>query len=275
MTIGEIIFVVIWWLLLAGLIAMSISIRCDKKKKPKNKTDYPYLPLDMVTKHFGWSYEYVDKKGWRYVIWYKSSFCSVCGGESVPVKHEGLTTKSRVEADRRCRELENEYFGPEDYAIYRREELTKDDVIEPSDVTLEELLFNKERKMKAHKIKDVQLVQEDSKLYLDITYELEDNKAIEELHIPRVEIPLFVGGYPAIERKNDPDYDGLVPAWFPLREVVCLNTGNDTKLKIHRDSHGNYFTFKTIKEKTQEMTIAEIEKKLGHKIKIISEDKKK
>lgn len=40
---------------------------------------------------------------------------------------------------------------------------------------------------------------------------------------------------------------------------------------LEPDSKGHCFTLTTIKKKAQEMTLSEIEEKLGHKVKIISE----
>lgn len=269
MKILEIIFITgICSLLCVAVIGCLVSVVTDIKKirnmkKPKNKTDYPYLPLGMVTEHFGWSYEYVDKEGWRYIIWYKSSFCSVTGGPSVPVKYENLKPKSRVEADSMCRRLENDYFGQEEY--YRKTQF-----------------YNKERTMKnnmtTHKVKNVELIKEDGNYYLDITYELENDSRVEELHIPRAKIPFCGDAFPEIKSEDkfgDPfEYLGRHIS-VPVIEKVTLNTGSCNDLALKRDKDGYRYTIKTIKEKTQEMTLAEIEKKLGHKIKIISEDKKK
>lgn len=40
----------------------------ERRDKEKNK-DYPYLPFDPVTAHYGWSYESVLGK-FGYIIWY-------------------------------------------------------------------------------------------------------------------------------------------------------------------------------------------------------------
>lgn len=157
MTTGEVIFIILLCAIgFAGILWMICDIASDVKqcikKKPKNKTDYPYLPFGLVTKHFGWSYEYDEKRHrWGYVIWYVSDYPGNidCGK---PCVIDRLKRASRSEADEICKKLENTYFGVENYTIYRKEYLTKDDIIEPSDVTIEELLFsNKERKMKIEK----------------------------------------------------------------------------------------------------------------------------
>lgn len=110
-------------------------------------------------------------------------------------------------------------------------------------------------KMPRTTIKDVKLVQEGDAYYLNLTYECEDEKALYMLNVPRVALPCL----------NDP----------------YINAGGDNgaaigfiggvRLLIHRDMNGALFSKVVIKEKIHKMTVAEIEKKLGYKIEIVSD----
>lgn len=88
---------------------------------------------------------------------------------------------------------------------------------------------------------------------LALTYRVESLDQVSEVHIPRVVLPF----------KNDPitveqNYTG---AWIDVGfGMTPILTG----------TNGTYFTTKVIKEKTKEMTLEEIEKKLGHKVKIVN-----
>lgn len=90
---------------------------------------------------------------------------------------------------------------------------------------------------------------------LALTYNIEDLGKVTELHIPKVSLP-FKDYKLVIER---PYAYGNMFADVGFGRVELL-PGDDK----------NYFTIKTIKEKTKEMTLAEIEKKLGHKVKIVN-----
>ena len=52
-----------------------------------------------------------------------------------------------------------------------------------------------------------------------------------------------------------------------------MGLNNPINFDIFPDSNGHFLTVNCIKEKVQEMTVEEIEKKLGHKIKIVSKSK--
>lgn len=94
---------------------------------------------------------------------------------------------------------------------------------------------------------------------LDITYLVEDLDRVERYALPRVYLPINKYGF-VIDSER-----------IGFEDVVRADVGFGPT-KLLRDDKGVCFTVKTIKEKTKEMTLEEIEKKLGHKVKIISEE---
>lgn len=131
---------------------------------------------------------------------------------------------------------------------------------------------------KTHKLTNIELVEDDGQYYLSVEYLIEDANRIKKLTIPRVEIPFNSKVIPEITEEYDEEY------WEIGRfgERLCrwpethwaIKTGYGNTMKIAK-LDGISYTVETIKEKEHEMTIEEIEKKLGYKIKIVSGDKKK
>lgn len=92
---------------------------------------------------------------------------------------------------------------------------------------------------------------------LDMTYTIETPEEISELHIPRVMLPMSNKNI-TIETEST-----------PFEQIICtadIGFGNCRLV----DSDGRYFTLTTLETKTKEMTLEEIEKKLGHKVKIVN-----
>ena len=118
-----------------------------------------------------------------------------------------------------------------------------------------------------HKLTKIELVRETGgQYYLDVEYEVEDDKSIRKLIIPRVRLPFNDNVYPNITTSY--------PTYFTVYNEckICTGCDNDTSVEKH---DGIFYKVEVLKEKEHELTIAEIEKKLGYKIKIVSEDKKK
>lgn len=106
------------------------------------------------------------------------------------------------------------------------------------------------------KLVDVKLNNDIYGYSLALTYNIESAESISEFHIPRVSLPFTERGI-TIERGGySPD---MVRADLGFG-MMPLRAGKD----------GHYFTSKVLKTKTQEMTLEEIEKKLGHKVKLVS-----
>ena len=124
-------------------------------------------------------------------------------------------------------------------------------------------------KSKKHELKDIQLYEENGQYYLRLKYIIEDDHKIEELEIPKVVIPVNSHALPHLNYECN--YSGAEHC------ELCAGGGCDSIRVFKGDtSEANhvYYTTKTIKEKSIELTLSEIEKKLGYKIKIISEESK-
>lgn len=131
---------------------------------------------------------------------------------------------------------------------------------------------------KTHKLTNIELVEDDGQYYLSVEYLIEDANRIEKVTIPRVEVPFNSKVMPELTEEYDE------PCWeignfgerlgYPRRINHYIKTGYGNTMKIAK-LDGISYTVETIKEKEHEMTIEEIEKKLGYKIKIVSGDKKK
>lgn len=114
---------------------------------------------------------------------------------------------------------------------------------------------NKDTKMR---LVDVKLNNDKDGPSLALTYLVETLDEVTELHIPRVVLTLKDGHITIREERRDYCCD-LVTADVGFG-MTHLLPGDD----------GSYFTTKVIKTKTKEMTLEEIEKTLGHKVKIVN-----
>lgn len=95
---------------------------------------------------------------------------------------------------------------------------------------------------------------------LDITYIVDSPFSTEEINIPCVKLPISEKRF-AI-REDQGAFLNRFYADIGFDEcVLCEEFGKPP------------YTIKTIQEKTKEMTLEEIEKKLGHKVKIVSDKK--
>ena len=115
------------------------------------------------------------------------------------------------------------------------------------------------------KLKDAKFKKVGIRFYVDLTYEIEDEAIVEEITFTDVELPFNAMECPAMEQSYDSN------------SIMRSLDGNVKKLCFSQVSmfvKGDVIE-KTIKQKTHEMTLEEIEKKLGYKIKIVSEGKQK
>lgn len=109
-------------------------------------------------------------------------------------------------------------------------------------------------------LKDVKLIKNSYGYCLDMTYRVEDDTEIREVHIPYLQLPISPHIF---EIRNDWDeYSSFYVADVGFGPMRMFGT-------VAKDK-GETFIIKVIKEKTKEMTLAEIEKKLGHKVKIVN-----
>lgn len=126
---------------------------------------------------------------------------------------------------------------------------------------------------KTHKLTNIELIEDNGQYYLSVEYLIEDENRIEKLTIPRIEIPFNSKFMPDITRDFDAIPFNTCGVVLPVSRCF-IQTGYRSKLEIEKVD-GIYFKVETIKEKEHEMTIEEIEKKLGYKVKIVSGGKKK
>lgn len=115
--------------------------------------------------------------------------------------------------------------------------------------TLKDLSLHKEENSKWHTY------------YLTAVYEVENESGIYELTIPKIDLPV---------RNGIPDMT-VEHNWYG-EDHTEINLGFGDLELLHDSGRPAWFA-KCVKEKTHELTMAEIEKKLGYKIKIVSEKK--
>ena len=125
---------------------------------------------------------------------------------------------------------------------------------------------------KKHELTNIELFEEDGQYYLKLNYIIEDDYKIEEVIIPKVRLPFNKNVFPEITYSRE-DRD---PIMYGIREESYIKTGcNNTlelrKCKIPETYNDIFYLVKIIDEKHKEMTVAEIEKALGYKVKIIAE----
>lgn len=117
-------------------------------------------------------------------------------------------------------------------------------------------------------LKNLELNQDKKtkKYYLSAIFRIEDAFAVKELTVPR--IALDINGCLEIGENYN---DGLYP--YVKNMYIDMGFGNIRleQGKINGFANPYYYALKTIEEKTQEMTLSEIEKKLGYKIKLVDE----
>lgn len=130
------------------------------------------------------------------------------------------------------------------------------------------------------KFKEAKIVEGDSKcpFYLDVTYTFENLYGIYELHIPKIRMDSFF--HP--NRLPDIVHDGYDPTNLLgccCNKTMLRSTPNPDFIQGDGDcllaerlgtSDNKSFYLTTIKEKEREMTLEEVEKALGHKIKIVA-----
>ena len=111
------------------------------------------------------------------------------------------------------------------------------------------------------KVSDVKLIKNPNDTYsLDVKYLLETSETIREFHFPSIQLPLTTKQIQV----------GIVRGCFGQRHYagdIDVGFGYTT---LNVDPAGNAYYERIIETKTKEMTLEEIEKKLGHKVKIVN-----
>lgn len=123
------------------------------------------------------------------------------------------------------------------------------------------------------KLTNIELKKDEStdSYYLDVTYEYEDDKGYYEMHIPHVRLPFSEKKTPYISTIGSNYFNGCKITYGDDELTLCEGQTKHMDDLDLGDKYCAFYTVKTLKEKRQEMTLEEVEKKLGYKIKIVSE----
>lgn len=92
-----------------------------------------------------------------------------------------------------------------------------------------------------------------------VVYQVEDERGIWEETYPRIRLPILQSTQPKIDIVH-----GIIG------DIATIDLGFG-ELPLKMDDTKSYAERKLVKEKIHDMTIAEIEKKLGYRIKIVDE----
>ena len=112
-------------------------------------------------------------------------------------------------------------------------------------------------------LKNLKLYKEDGQYYLDATYVNESIGEICEINVPKIKLPFAVLAKDEIVIDQSTYYNLYSSAYIQSGSCIFPIEKND----------GLYLTIKRIEEKTKDMTIEEIEKQLGHKVRIVNKEK--
>ena len=114
---------------------------------------------------------------------------------------------------------------------------------------------------------EFELYKEDGKYYLRVDFDYENEHGFYKGHADKIKFNMLLTN---IEyNQNYTSQNAKVEFCAPTYGGYVTNCLFD----ILTDSNNHFFTVELVKEKVQETTVEEIEKKLGHKIKIISKSK--
>lgn len=113
-------------------------------------------------------------------------------------------------------------------------------------------------------LEELELCKDCGGYFLKAKYTVENDIEKKEIRFPRIRFDVSLHHLSI----NHRDAHMYIDMGLANTELI-LDTGCDEKT-----GYPAKIIHETLEEKTKEMTIAEIEKKLGHKIKIVGEDKK-
>lgn len=118
-----------------------------------------------------------------------------------------------------------------------------------------------EKDAKNVKLKNVNVYSEDGDYYLSVTYQYETDRAMKEVTIPKIALSICKNCLPRVSHNVSlfgmPQYE--------------INFGFGDLIARYDESIHGCFQEKLIAKKVYKMTVEEIEKKLGHKVEIVSE----
>lgn len=105
--------------------------------------------------------------------------------------------------------------------------------------------------------------------YMELVYEYEDESGVHRRYYPKVEFPFFCGKLPAEEFTSD-HFGGDELAIGLFGEEVAAFRGDFLNPMDGQMMHDVCVIDNLVKPAAHEMTIEEIEKELGYKVKIIT-----
>lgn len=123
-------------------------------------------------------------------------------------------------------------------------------------------------------LKEKEVFVENSQLYLKLVYQYEDNIGVRELIIPKMKLGINANITPCITTEGHYIYLDYHASYYSNKFELHRS---DIVIKKNGETHlceNAAYVINTIKEKPRELTLSEIEKKLGYKIKLVSEDHK-
>ena len=113
------------------------------------------------------------------------------------------------------------------------------------------------------------LHQADGRIWASLTYTIEDDNEIVDITIPKVDLNIPI-------KPNVLGIDAIYAPWGHIDAVLldiddrrfCISEGYTI------EANNVFYTEKVIEEKRRDMTLKEIEEKLGFKVKLVSEKEK-
>ena len=126
------------------------------------------------------------------------------------------------------------------------------------------------KNIKNVKLKDYYLCESKGKLYLGLTYTYEDTDGIHELYLPKMRLGIDINCLPQLEiQAGAIDPDAIANFGGKRYDLATTTFVVKNKFGEKLPINGRYAN-SLVKENEVEMTLDEIEKKLGHKIKIVN-----
>lgn len=119
---------------------------------------------------------------------------------------------------------------------------------------------------------------ENNRLYLKLVYEYEDDHGVYELIIPKIDLEIHTDCLPTINHDPYTGYMDILNYYINRYSDTFILLRDDVEVKkngVTLTCEKAAYVVNTLKEKPQEMTIADIEKKLGYKVKLVSGDSQK
>lgn len=117
--------------------------------------------------------------------------------------------------------------------------------------------------MEKIKVENARLYEEDGIYYIDVSYLCQNDKVVKRVHFPKVRLPIdnWTGDYDIRYSPTLIRHGVRIDAFLNFVEFHL----------VAREKDGVCYTEEIVEEKAVEMTLDELEKKLGHKIKIVSD----